>query len=354
MLTHHQKPGRRAAGFSLVELLVVVAIIVLLIGLLVPALSRIRNSAKSAASQATLATIDAGLATFKADNEFGGTYPPSHSDDTSSGGIADPGPVDDPFSPPGAQLSDRLSDNQGVSGAALLVMALAGADLQGTPGFLDLNGNGEWSDDTGGGVGSSGGLYAKVGATDPTPFNRRVGPYVDLEKISISPALRTLVNQSNAPEYQLKANKGVTMRLPVFLDAFGFPILYWRADRSAKQAIATTSGGGTPGVYTFEDNRFFTGDANNSGQYPGFNLGAGADHKIARGAPGGYPSGFQDPTDLDIANATHRESFLYYTHDPNVTVNLLPKNRDSYLTITPGPDGLYGTGDDVTNFQKNR
>jgi hypothetical protein len=37
-----------------------------------------------------------------------------------------------------------------------------------------------------------------------------------------------------------------------------------------------------------------------------------------------------------------------------VTVNLLPKNRDSYLLISPGPDAKYGTADDVTNFQKNR
>ena len=36
-----------------------------------------------------------------------------------------------------------------VDGASFLLWALAGADLLGTPGFQDLNGNGTWADDTG-------------------------------------------------------------------------------------------------------------------------------------------------------------------------------------------------------------
>jgi prepilin-type N-terminal cleavage/methylation domain-containing protein len=57
----------RRPGFSLVELLVVVAILVILIALLVPALGGARDSARNAATQSLMASVSAGFVAFKAD-----------------------------------------------------------------------------------------------------------------------------------------------------------------------------------------------------------------------------------------------------------------------------------------------
>lgn len=328
----------RAAGFSLVELLVVVAIIVLLIGLLVPSLNRIRISAKSASTQAILTTIDAGLATFKADNQIGGAYPPSRSD---GGGQAYNNPaawdIESPFSTSASSLDDMAD---GVSGAALLVMAIAGADMQGTPGFLDLDGDGYWTNDCSAAPNDA----YELNNSDKTPIQPRFGPYVELDRMNLTP--KKAGTQVDDPVFLIKAGRGTEVKLPLFLDTFGYPVAYFRADRSAKR-ITYDVPGGNPGVYAFEDNRFLTGDV--IGGRTGVNLGAGSDHGIVQAEPNTMP---QDPSDFTMPD--DRSTFAWYIHDPNVTVNLLPKNRDSYLLISPGPDAKYGTADDVTNFQMNR
>lgn len=38
--------------------------------------------------------------------------------------------------------------------------------------------------------------------------------------------------------------------------------------------------------------------------------------------------------------------------DTRVTVWKMPHRRDSYILVSAGPDGLYGTGDDVCNYQR--
>lgn len=62
----------RKSGFSLVEILVVVAIIALLIGILVPALTIVRQKANQAKSANNLKQIYAGLIAYDQEN---GTYP---------------------------------------------------------------------------------------------------------------------------------------------------------------------------------------------------------------------------------------------------------------------------------------
>lgn len=62
-------PGRGAAGFSLIELLVVVVIIALLIGILVPAVGGVRRRAKSIRDQSQLRNIVQGLATWAGSND---------------------------------------------------------------------------------------------------------------------------------------------------------------------------------------------------------------------------------------------------------------------------------------------
>jgi hypothetical protein len=38
--------------------------------------------------------------------------------------------------------------------------------------------------------------------------------------------------------------------------------------------------------------------------------------------------------------------------NPKITAKLTPHRPNSYLLISPGYDGEYGTADDITNFNK--
>src|SRR5436190_19885766 len=63
-------------GFTLVELLVVIGIIALLIGILMPALSKARESANTIKCAANLRSVGQGLAIYIAGNK--GTLPASY------------------------------------------------------------------------------------------------------------------------------------------------------------------------------------------------------------------------------------------------------------------------------------
>ena len=66
---------RCSRGFTLVELLVVIAVIALLIGILVPALSGARAEAQAVQVAANVRTVAQGVAVYTADDEF---FPPAY------------------------------------------------------------------------------------------------------------------------------------------------------------------------------------------------------------------------------------------------------------------------------------
>jgi len=61
--------GRTRGGFTLIELLVVIAIIAVLVGLLLPALGRVRNTARMVVSQSNVRQQMQGVASYR--NDFG-------------------------------------------------------------------------------------------------------------------------------------------------------------------------------------------------------------------------------------------------------------------------------------------
>jgi len=65
---------RKRTGFTIVELLAALGIIALMVGLLIPALSMVRNTAKETKQKAQFATIELALTAFK--NDYG-DYPRS-------------------------------------------------------------------------------------------------------------------------------------------------------------------------------------------------------------------------------------------------------------------------------------
>ena len=71
----------RRRAFTLVEMMVVVAIIALLLAALLPAFSTVKNHAKIANANAQIKALDTGINAFRAEAALGGALPPSSSDD---------------------------------------------------------------------------------------------------------------------------------------------------------------------------------------------------------------------------------------------------------------------------------
>ncbi len=347
---HSNNAGRR--GFTMVELLTVVAIVALLIAILVPSVNAVRTHARVAASEAAISAISTGLETFRADGQVGGAYPPSASDKLNNSQKL-MYKVDNPYATSDGTLIE-------VSGAGLLVWALAGADLLGTPGFHTTRSSSTyWGDDTdavadGGNTPAGSGAYA-INTNTQEPIQSRVAPYVDLSKIRVM----TRQKGSNPGEFILETEEQAVGRgggsapsrtYPMFLDAFGYPILYYKADPAGlkiadRSPTDGTAAGLNRGVYHFLDNGALLTE--NLGGGPGTNQPV----LQLRSDSGSTPHLLTWV--MTLGGGAETTNFGKYIQNKDVTAKPTPHNRDTFLLISPGPDGLYGSGDDITNFPNN-
>lgn len=342
---------RVGRGFTLIELMVVMGIISLLVAIALPAFSAARKNARKVTSEATISVLATGLEQFNADTTVGGSYPPS---------------VHLLARNPHA-TTDREDP---VYGANLLVWALAGADLLGTPGFRDLDGEtdafGGWRSDTTRMMQSGGNnpyLYT-INPSNGRPAVSRSGPYVDMSKVKVAKQ-----NKTNPPTFQMPSAPSTGLASQVFLDSFDQPILYYKANTGAPGMVGSggayidflgTYHGGMESDYKYDntgrymptaiynlyDNDLFTGPNDNGGG-TGLNFGAGATH------PMGY---LGRCTSFTGTSATFDKtgSFAQHLWNASITASLRPQRDDSYILISPGPDGLFGSADDVTNFPLNK
>jgi prepilin-type N-terminal cleavage/methylation domain-containing protein len=273
---------RKRTGFTLVELLAALGIIALLAGLLIPAMSMVRRTAKETKQKAQFATISLALTTFK--NDYG-DYPGS---DWALG-------------------SDYC-------GTQKLTEALLGWDLLGFHPKSDFRSNGRNDD----------GEFI-YDANNPIFFDQRRGPYLELAttnafrlgNISIrnpglfnntgplAPNTFVLCDVFGAQKVML-AN-GKTARA-------GTPILYYRANTSAKTIRE---------IYNAPDNDAL------------ILIKQQADGRI-------HP----------LADPRNQYQVFYddYIRDPKISARPWPYRPDSYILISAGADGLYGTSDDIRNF----
>ncbi len=276
---------RKRTGFTIVELLAALGIIALMVGLLIPALSMVRNTAKETKQKAQFATIELALTAFK--NDYG-DYPRS----------------DWPLPP--APGSDYC-------GAQKLAEALVGWDLLGFHPKSDFRSNGRNDD----------GEFI-YDANNPIFFDQRRGPYLELAtfdafrlgNISIlNPGLffdtrplapNTFVLCDVFGEKKIMLSNGKTVRA-------GAPILYYRANTSAKTIRE---------IYNAQDNDVL------------IQIKQQTDNKEQ---PLSRPAG-------------QFQYFYDYIRDPKISARPWPYRPDSYILISAGADGLYGTSDDIRNF----
>jgi hypothetical protein len=124
---------------------------------------------------------------------------------------------------------------------------------------------------------------------------------------------------------------------PMYIDAHGGPVLYWRADPAGKQMATEDRGVSPRGIYHWEDNfHLFTRTE--------------ADAVLTL-SKGGEPHALVWGTrNYDMNNLPELGTFQAYIRDENVGARLQPQRADTFLLLTAGADGLFGTADDVTNF----
>jgi len=289
----------RHSGFTLVEMLTVVAIIALLISILVPSLARARDQAKRATIKALIKAASDGLDMFY--NDFN-QYP------------------DSSLRPDPVQGYPGAGTNNNLSGAHWLARALLGHDFEG----MDIPG-------------------AVVGSVpinyDLVSSDRR-GVYLERGPWAKDNDSQKILGQTGTPD---------TGR-PVIVDTYNFPILYYRANARAARPFSNNAIPGDPqsealGIYNHRDNV----------ELMAWEFAPGAPaHLIAEFGPTDYetdssPDNIKDP----------KGNFVHYLHDHAIHEatnagnggRIRTVNPESLILISSGKDGVYGTDDDLTNFK---
>ncbi len=293
-------------GFTLVELLTTLAVIGVLLGLLIPALNQVSKFAANVKQKAQFHAIGTALEAFR--NDYG-DYPPSQWDTGKYGSYC---------------ASQRLAE------------ALVGRD------GLGFHPNSIWHE-TGvdGGAKSLYRDHASFGADYPTDIEKqnnlvsRKGPYLELEnanavKLSAiyDPAMLAI---THFPDTYILADMYKQVKHRTTGKQIGMPILYYRANKLkiGNEPDRALSNNWNDNTYNLEDSL-----------YNGFGL-------IQIPSPSGQ-SHFNGGV---VANAS---AFYSAIANPNFTSPPRPYRAESFILHSAGPDGLYGTTDDVFNFKTEK
>lgn len=299
----------KRSGLTVIEILIVVGVIAILIGLLLPAVHTVQKMAKDTKQKAQLTAIELGLAAFK--NDYG-DYPPSNWWD------------------PSASVSGMARD---YCGAQKLAEALLGWDLRG------FHPDSAWRSDGLDANKTAGSVYAD---TSDSGLQKRKGRYIELENANafllgggtdslfpgaVDPlASRTYVLCDVYPVTERKVEMGNgTVVSP------GTPILYYRANPAKLRHNPPTLDQTSACIYDARDN------------IPLINLGQLADAMKANRDPHWLAPDVREPG---------FDYFYDYIRDRRLpsTATDWPYRPDSYLLISAGMDGIYGTNDDIRNF----
>jgi type II secretory pathway pseudopilin PulG len=302
----------------MVEILVVVGIIALLTGILIPAVSLVRKAAKEAKERAQFTAISLGLEAFK--NDFG-DYPPS-------------------------DLYTWTNDvsKANTAGAMKLAEALLGWDLMGvhpdTGWRVDGKNRSSYVDSTGTSYNAA--EYFLYDTNKTTEMQKRKGRYVEIDvanpfRLGKTASYDGLFDLSGSAPFDEAAGcfvlcdifgKGPSVRLSDGTHRkAGRPILYYRADPTQRFVTAGTA----QTAYNRQDNGYLLSIIED-------------EDRDSMGAP--------------RAGATYWNPLIGMSTFVNAIADLrvsttddrVPYRPDSYILISAGADGLYGTSDDIHNF----
>ena len=304
----------RSKGFTLIELLVVIAIITLLLGILSPAIHAMAVKAKSLKAKSQLNSIDAGLEFFE---KRYGAFPES------------------------ASVNDGESGDL-VNGAQHLAEAMVGRDQRG----FDPKSWWHASDPSTGQTESTiRDLYRNDETTTEgkKSLARRIGPFVELKETGLFTVDQiygaagagihsdadwnqayVLTDVFRAKKIELLNGEKVKV---------GTPILYYKAREGSTvyNAVKNDYDDLDEWIYNYYDNLAFTGDQDV--------------------APGSGLPVLKDENEEKVLTIA---KFYEMITNPQVSYHdanyQRPYNVNSYLLISAGWDGVYGTRDDVTNF----
>jgi prepilin-type N-terminal cleavage/methylation domain-containing protein len=296
------KTGKnKRKAFTIIELLTVMSIIVILFGLLVPSMNMVRRYSKKVKQNAQFHSINTALEMYKNDFE---DYPESKAKD---------------------------GDDTDYCGAMKLCEAMVGQDLLGLHPESVFSATGMASD----------------GSTDlyPNPLNMSNSLHVDNLRSRKGPYLP--VDSANA--YRLSSIYGATYGAPFASDAnmvicdeyprlrdmgtgkkAGMPVLYYCADIT-KTGHDKDASPLSLNIYNSEDNQELV------------------DLKLPWEPTSSHPMASSGGTDPE-GKATNEAKFYEITRDEKIISMARPMRSDSYILISAGFDGLYGTSDDVFNF----
>ena len=135
--------------------------------------------------------------------------------------------------------------------------------------------------------------------------------------------------------------------VPFFIDPYRYPVIYYRANANAQYPVTTGNGSDVaPGVYTQADNAQFTG----SDDEDGYDFaGVGEPHHMKLlGYNRDFGSGRVPPKTFTFA--IHNRNIFEATKRGN-SGRIWPHNDKTFLIISAGADGLFGTDDDIANFK---
>lgn len=284
----------RKAAFTIVELLTVMSIIVILIGLLVPALNQVRKFAREVRQQAQFNSINVAIELFN--SEF---------DSLPDSSATDPG-------------------GTSYCGAMKLAEAMVGQDLMGFhPDSVFMSDGMDLSEKQ---------LYYDA-ASGPqvTDTTARKGPYLPIENANAY-RLQDIYGETGTGPFEFRhfvlcdvfgrvTHKGTGKRI-------GMPILYYKAN-TANTMHDLDNPENPDNIYDYHDNQ----------------------ELLMLGKPWDPPGGGGEPHKLAIEeNGQAGARFYMNTWNEQVTTRERPFRADTYILISAGNDGEYGTADDICNF----
>jgi len=321
---------KQASGFTIIELLVVIAIIATLTAVLTVGGKKIRIAGKGLQQKAVFHAMTVGLELFSSD--FNG-YPASRLT-TGANGAA-------PY----------------VTGAQHLAEALLGRDGRG---FEPMTG---WypPNDKLYRPNAPADLYDTQVANSQS-LARRKGPYCEL-KYGYAVSIYALWKGNNGSSqiYDSGANPASVQRSPVITDVFnkvevalpngelvraGMPILYFKSNPSARfrvdaarQEVKNPAAAEyTQWVYNYNDN------------LPALQLPWLSDAVASEADKRGISQHYYDPA--KPANSAAQNFYETITQPGGDASRgfFKPYNADTFLLISAGNDGIFGTKDDIVNF----